>query len=348
KNNYPGECPEIEAGICLEECSSHEDCRDSTICCFNGCGHICTPAATSCEEAWCPPEFDCVLSQIICDAMPGLCPEVTHCVPEGHVTCDDMTCVEGYHCIMQEMGCEDCYPYADCVPDILPKRPKIPDHLFRPPPPGTKMNLLQLMAGGRPLQPCSHEFFCDEAKNNYPGECPEIEAGICLEECSSHEDCRDSTICCFNGCGHICTPAATSCEEAWCPPEFDCVLSQIICDAMPGLCPEVTHCVPEGHVTCDDMTCVEGYHCIMQEMGCEDCYPYADCVPDILPKRPKIPDHLFRPPPPGTKMNLLQLMAGGRPLQPVDPRMFQGQKSIIDELAKESRAKFFERVKNKK
>ncbi|CAG0901506.1 unnamed protein product [Darwinula stevensoni] len=136
------------------------------------------------------------------------------------------------------------------------------------------------------------------------------------------------------------------CEEAWCPPGFKCVMSQIVCEAPPGRCPEITHCIPEDHITCDDMTCVEGYHCIMQEMGCEDCYPYADCVPDFL--RESSRDDLLRPPSPRPKMNLLQLMAGGRPLQPMDPRMLQDKNSLLGGIIQETKAKFLEKFAKKK
>ena len=34
------------AGICVEECSSDDDCRRGELCCSNGCGHICEPGVT--------------------------------------------------------------------------------------------------------------------------------------------------------------------------------------------------------------------------------------------------------------------------------------------------------------
>ena len=39
----PGECPPIraDAGICVEGCSSDNDCGGDMKCCSNGCGHTC-------------------------------------------------------------------------------------------------------------------------------------------------------------------------------------------------------------------------------------------------------------------------------------------------------------------
>ena len=42
-------CPPLRddvAGICVEECSSDDDCQSSEKCCSNGCGHSCTRAVT--------------------------------------------------------------------------------------------------------------------------------------------------------------------------------------------------------------------------------------------------------------------------------------------------------------
>ncbi|CAG0901505.1 unnamed protein product [Darwinula stevensoni] len=130
----------------------------------------------------------------------------------------------------------------------------------------------------------------------------------------------------------------TSCEEAWCPAGFQCVMAQNLCDALPGECPEFPHCVPEDYETCDDIECEEGHHCIMQEIGCEDCYPVAECVPDIHHESSR--NDLLRPQP---KMNLLQLMAGGCPLQPVSAGMLRAKKTSFEGLAKGPRAKFLER-----
>jgi hypothetical protein len=38
----PGTCPEATGmGICVEECSGHDDCESGKMCCSNGCGHVC-------------------------------------------------------------------------------------------------------------------------------------------------------------------------------------------------------------------------------------------------------------------------------------------------------------------
>ena len=35
--------PPDVAGICVEECSSDDDCSAGELCCSNGCGHTCVP-----------------------------------------------------------------------------------------------------------------------------------------------------------------------------------------------------------------------------------------------------------------------------------------------------------------
>ena len=35
--------PPDVAGICVEECSSDDDCSGGELCCSNGCGHTCVP-----------------------------------------------------------------------------------------------------------------------------------------------------------------------------------------------------------------------------------------------------------------------------------------------------------------
>jgi len=39
-----GQCPAIKPGtigLCVEQCSSDEDCNGNLKCCSNGCGHTC-------------------------------------------------------------------------------------------------------------------------------------------------------------------------------------------------------------------------------------------------------------------------------------------------------------------
>ena len=37
-------CPAVDdvAGICIEACSADEACPGEEMCCYNGCGHVCT------------------------------------------------------------------------------------------------------------------------------------------------------------------------------------------------------------------------------------------------------------------------------------------------------------------
>lgn len=54
-----GVCPPATGlGICVEECSDHAECHPK-LCCSNGCGHVCLPAA----DANMPPEpTSCVIT----------------------------------------------------------------------------------------------------------------------------------------------------------------------------------------------------------------------------------------------------------------------------------------------
>ena len=48
-------CPEIPpgtGGICVEACSSDDDCPDGQLCCSNGCGKVCMPGIPDEEHTY--------------------------------------------------------------------------------------------------------------------------------------------------------------------------------------------------------------------------------------------------------------------------------------------------------
>jgi len=69
-----GACPPAEGpGICVELCSSNDDCSNGQLCCSNGCGHVCTdpalvcppPGIGTCVEE-CKSDDDCSNDQLCC------------------------------------------------------------------------------------------------------------------------------------------------------------------------------------------------------------------------------------------------------------------------------------------
>ena len=88
-------CPAVRedtAGICEHECSLHSECPHSKKCCYNGCGHTCTPPVTIPyvplpKATGCPPPDDvpCVDDE----EREGSCRDPKFACGEGEVCCDN-------------------------------------------------------------------------------------------------------------------------------------------------------------------------------------------------------------------------------------------------------------------
>jgi len=63
-----GICPKADGiGICVEECSKHEDCQSKgQMCCSNGCGHVCTDPVAPGQQAS-SPSRKCTLMVTLAD-----------------------------------------------------------------------------------------------------------------------------------------------------------------------------------------------------------------------------------------------------------------------------------------
>nr|QXO74904.1 hic15 [Sinohyriopsis cumingii] len=83
-----GSCPDSSGmiGICVEGCSSDDDCAESQKCCSNGCGHTCQDPTT-------------VTSSI--SLKPGTCPRIS-----GFGTCVEM-CSSDSDCLGQKKCCSN-------------------------------------------------------------------------------------------------------------------------------------------------------------------------------------------------------------------------------------------------
>ncbi|XP_076093914.1 uncharacterized protein LOC143064737 [Mytilus galloprovincialis] len=69
---------------------------------------------------------------------------------------------------------------------------------------------------------------CDTSTMTKAGYCPRVTnqmIGICVEECSSDDQCPMNKKCCYNGCGHTCTDASTQTPEPERTPEPEVVVT---------------------------------------------------------------------------------------------------------------------------
>ncbi|XP_070554198.1 balbiani ring protein 3-like isoform X2 [Ptychodera flava] len=194
----PGQCPAVEggvAGICVEACSSDEECDGDQKCCSNGCGHACVQ-----------PEFEVIGPM----QKPGQCPAVE----QGVASICVEACSSDEECDGDQKCCSNGCGHACVKPEYEPKPGQCPAV-----PEGT---------GGICVEDCSSDKDCEGTKKccsngcghtcitpepevvgpmQKPGQCPAVEGGvvgICVEACSSDEECDGDKKCCSTGCGHAC------------------------------------------------------------------------------------------------------------------------------------------------
>ncbi|XP_078000283.1 uncharacterized protein LOC144452853 isoform X2 [Glandiceps talaboti] len=239
----PG-CPAVSEdsfGICVEECSNDGDCTNGWICCYNGCGHTCTPT---------------ISKEIEYNTKPGNCPAVESgvvgiCIEDCESDNDcrgDMKCCSsgcGHICQLPEEEVTVNEKPGEC--------PAVEDGGF-----------------GICLELCSNDGDCDGDEKccsngcghacSKPqeivgviekiGECPAVEDdgfGICLELCSNDGDCDGEEKCCSNGCGHICSKPFKLEKPGSCPAVVEGVVG-ICADfcSVDGDCPNNLKCCSNG------------------------------------------------------------------------------------------------------
>nr|XP_039256151.1 keratin-associated protein 5-1-like [Styela clava] len=184
--------PPGSIGTCASECGVGKACPMEEICCSNGCGTQCVQT-TDCPGGI--PIF-CVINA--CDVT--TC--ATHTGAECRSTCNG--CVANFFDKFDNEiadGCECPFPISTEMCSCDGKTcPNFPDAECR-----------KNICGE-----CSTDFFDKLGKKieNCEGpildpECPEVDddAGICIEECQSNDDCEKKEICCSNGCGTVCKDA---------------------------------------------------------------------------------------------------------------------------------------------
>jgi hypothetical protein len=313
--------------IDCEPCQE-EDCEPTLTCanvdCLPGytCEMVYPPCAADSED--CDPVPVCVPqnngqcdddSTQICEMVPPTCDDglilavqndCYECVdphtcepPPPPLTCANVLCAQGTHCVMQDVDCiqspcpavpvciedeeEGCYSDADCSD-------------------GTFCNAADI---------CLHPPGCGEGDP-----CPAVCYGFCVEEKSCDDDsevicdmlpphCDDGLVLAVqNGC-YECVEAETceppppplTCETVLCMEGYHCEMQDVVCVQSP--CPPVPVCV-EDESTCDDdigllcdmdppPVCEDGLIRAIRN-GCYECVEAETCQP---------------PPPPLTCENVL-------------------------------------------
>lgn len=78
-----GTCPKpVGVGVCVEECSKHEDCQgQGKLCCSNGCGHVCQTAVAEAQKGH---ESKCTLMVTLAAAGDTAATIALQAVPKPH------------------------------------------------------------------------------------------------------------------------------------------------------------------------------------------------------------------------------------------------------------------------
>lgn len=262
--------------IDCEPCTSG-DCTPDLTCanvdCAPGyeCEMIYPPCAAGSDD--CDPVPQCLPvnngqcdddSNEICEMVPPTCDDhlilaiqndcyacvdpVTCEPPPPALTCDNVLCMEGTHCVMQDVDCVQapCPPVPVCVEDDNQgcySDAECPDDSF-----------------------CNAADICLPPPGCEPGQaCPAVCYGYCEEERR-----------CDDGSEVMCDMVPPVCEDGL----VQAVQDGCYACVKPDTCEE-----PEPSITCANILCQEGYECVMQDVACaqEPCDPLPECVPVAPP-----------------------------------------------------------------